>query len=306
MDRGDGAALAEEFLTVGDLLRFCATLFEREEIFCGHGTDDRWDEAVALVVGHLRLPWDRAGLLLDARLPLAERVELIDLARQRVETRVPAPYLTGFAWFAGHRFHVDPRVVIPRSPMAELVEACFQPWLVPEAPQRILDLCTGSGCIGIACAHAFPEAEVDLVDASPDALDVARRNVEEHGLGHRVNVLRSNLFGDLPARRYELIVCNPPYVPDAEIEEMPREYRHEPRVGLAGGADGLDIAMRVLAGARSYLQDEGLLALEVGEGAERLEARCPSLSFIWPTFERGGRGIALIGAGDLPAPADSL
>ncbi|MEE9253491.1 MAG: 50S ribosomal protein L3 N(5)-glutamine methyltransferase, partial [Pseudomonadales bacterium] len=232
MDWSRTEELTEELSTVADVLRFCATLFEREEIFCGHGTDDCWDEAVALVLGHLRLPWDRGDLVLGAKLMRDERRELIALARQRVQARVPVPYLTGLAWFAGHRFNVDRRVVVPRSPIAELIEADFQPWLGGTTPQRILDLCTGSGCIGIGCAHAFVEADVDLVDVSQDALDVARTNVERHALAHRVQVVRSDLFEELPERRYQLVVCNPPYVADAELGATPPEYAHEPRLGM--------------------------------------------------------------------------
>lgn len=300
MDWSQSDALTEELTTVVDVLRFCATLFEREEIFCGHGTDDRWDEAVALVVGHLRLPWDRADVVLGAKLPTDERRALIELARQRVEARIPVPYLTGLAWFCGHRFNVDPRVVVPRSPIAELIEAGFQPWLGGAAPRRILDLCTGSGCIGIACAHAFPEAQVDLVDISGDALEVARSNVELHTLAHRVRPVRSDLFEALPRRRYGLVVCNPPYVAEAELATMPPEYAHEPRLGMAAGPDGLDIALRVLREVGAYLDEDGILVMELGNAAEALQARCPTLTLSWPWIERGGRGVLVLRAADVP------
>ncbi len=306
MDWSRSDELADELSSVGDLLRFCATLFEREEIFCGHGTDDRWDEAVALVVGHLRLPWDRADLVLDAKLMRDERRQLIELARKRVEARIPVPYLTGFAWFAGHRFEVDPRVVVPRSPIAELIEAHFQPWLGVLEPRRILDLCAGSGCIGIACAHAFPQAEVDLVDVSADALEVARKNVVRHGIADRVSLVKSDLLEAVPETRYELIVCNPPYVADSELDEMPPEYAHEPRLGLAGGDDGLQFALRVLCAARAYLHADGILVMEVGDAAAALERRCSSLPFLWPELEGGGRGLFVLRARDLPESAESL
>lgn len=300
MDWSRSEELVEQLVTMSDLLRFCATLFEREEIFCGHGTDDRWDEAVALVVGDLGLPWDRADALLGARLLPQERRRLIDLARQRVETRIPVAYLTGLSWFAGHRFKVDPRVAVPRSPIAELIEGGFQPWLGSVEPRGILDLCTGSGCIGIACAYVFPEAQVDLVDSSADALDVARANVEAHALGDRLNLVRSDLFRELGGARYQLVVCNPPYVSDAELAELPPEYAHEPRAAMAGGRHGLDVVLQVLRDVGRHLDREGILVMEVGNAAAALVERYPTLPLSWPRLERGGRGVFVLRAADLP------
>jgi ribosomal protein L3 glutamine methyltransferase len=215
--------------------------------------------------------------------------------------RVPVAYLLGEAWFAGLRFEVDPAVLIPRSPIAELIEAGFEPWIGGAEPAHILDLCCGSGCIGIAAGLHFPGATVDLADISAAGLAIAHRNVALHGVADRVRVRESDLFSALEGERYDLILCNPPYVDAAEMAALPAEFRHEPRLGLAAGEDGLDLVRRILSDARAHLSENGTLVLEVGASADALEAAYPRLPLLWPDFERGGHGVALIRAADLPA-----
>lgn len=296
----DGAAA--ELHTVRDWLRFTASQLARAELHFGHGTDSAWDEAVALVLGWLRVPEDRADILLDARVTRQEAAALAACVARRIDDRVPVPYLTGLARFAGLDFEVDSRVLIPRSPMAELLVAGLQPWLGERQPGQILDLATGSGCIGIAAAMTFPEAEVVLADIDRDALELARRNVRRHGLGDRVRVVESDLFAELENVPFDLILCNPPYVDPADLASMPEEFRHEPLLALAGGGtDGLELVQRLLQAAPAYLREEGLLVLEVGNSAPALLAREPRLAWVWPELEAGGFGVGIIDRGDLVA-----
>lgn len=296
----DGAAA--ELHTVRDWLRFTASQLARAELHFGHGTDSAWDEAVALVLGWLRVPEDRADILLDARVTRQEAAALAACVARRIDERVPVPYLTGLARFAGLDFEVDSRVLIPRSPMAELLVAGLQPWLGERQPGQILDLATGSGCIGIAAAMTFPEAEVVLADIDRDALELARRNVRRHGLGDRVRVVESDLFAELENVPFDLILCNPPYVDPADLASMPEEFRHEPLLALAGGGtDGLELVQRLLQAAPAYLREEGLLVLEVGNSAPALLAREPRLAWVWPELEAGGFGVGIIDRGDLVA-----
>ncbi len=284
-----------ELITVGDWIRHATTTFARAELHYGHGTTDAWDEAVALVLGWLRIPEDRADALLGAHLTAAECALLAECVRRRVEERIPVPYLTGLAHFGGLLFEVDSRVLIPRSPMAELLQDGLQPWLGERWPRRILDLGTGSGCIGILAATVFPEAEVLLVDVSPDALEVARRNVRGHGLEDRVEIRQSDLFSGCSSERFDLILCNPPYVDPGDLAAMPAEFLHEPHSALAGGGrDGLELVHRLLGGAATHLADDGLLVLEVGNSAPALLDRWPELEWIWPELPAGGFGVGLI------------
>lgn len=284
-----------ELTTVGDWLRFAATAFARADLHYGHGTDSAWDEAVALVLGGLRLPEDRAEAVLGARLTAVECSELATAIRRRVEERVPVPYLTGQAHFGGLVFDVDPRVLIPRSPLAELLLDGLEPWLGGRLPGRILDLGTGSGCIGILAASVFPEAEVVLADISADALAVAAMNVRRHGLEDRVELRQSDLFSGLEGERFDLMLCNPPYVDPADLAAMPPEFSHEPRSALAGGGeDGLDLVARMLSATADHLAEHGLLVLEVGNSAPAMLARWPTLDWIWPELAAGGFGVALI------------
>ncbi|GIZ13305.1 50S ribosomal protein L3 N(5)-glutamine methyltransferase [Pseudomonas sp. NCCP-436] len=281
--------------TLRDYIRWAVSRFQSEQLFFGHGTDNAWDEARQLVLGALHLPWEMADAYLDCRLEDDEHVLLHALLQRRIEERVPVAYLLGEAWFCGLPFWVDERVLVPRSPIAELIERQFAPWL-PAAPARILDLCSGSGCIGIACAYEFPEAEVVLSDLSFDALEVANRNIERHGLEDRVYCVQGDTFGGLPGQRFDLIVSNPPYVDAEDFADMPAEYRHEPEIGLACGEDGLDLVRRMLAEAADHLTDHGLLIVEVGNSQVHVQELYPEVDFTWLEFERGGHGVFLLAA----------
>jgi len=281
--------------TLRDYIRWAVSRFHEHEVYFGHGTDNAWDEARLLVLGGLHLPWAMADAYLDCRLEEAECLHLNELLRRRIEERVPAAYLLGEAWFCGLPFIVDERVLVPRSPIAEYIERQFAPWL-PKTPARILDLCTGSGCIGIACAYEFPDAEVVLADLSYEALEVANLNIEQHELEGRVYTVQSDGFDGLPGQRFYLIVSNPPYVDLEDFASMPDEYQHEPELGLACGDDGLDLVRRMLAEAADHLTDDGLLVVEVGNSQVHVEALYPEVDFTWLEFQRGGHGVFLLAA----------
>lgn len=285
--------VAEQLLTVRDLVRWGTSRFARAGLYFGHGTDNAVEETLALVRHGLALDHTQIGEFLTARTTLAERRAILELIEQRANDRVPVPYLTGEAWFAGIPFHVDERVLIPRSPLAELIEADFAPWL-PTPPQHILDLCTGGGCIGIACALHNDSAEVVLADISDDALEVALDNIEFHDVGDRVQIVQSDLFDSLEGERFDLIVSNPPYVDADDMAALPAEYLHEPELALAAGVDGLDIARRILRGAAAHLTATGVLIVEVGNSWVALEEAYPTVAFTWIEFERGGHGVFLL------------
>ena len=295
--------LSDALLTPRDLLRWCTSVFEQGQqgkpLYYGHGTTNAWDEAAALVMGALHLPHESASEVLDARLLRAERDHIIRLARLRIATRKPLPYLLGEAWFAGLRFNVDERVLIPRSPIAELVEDGFSSWFPERDPERVLDLCTGSGCIGLATALALPTSRVVLADISEDALDVARINRDRYDLQARVDIVKSDLFSGLKGQRFDLIVSNPPYVDADDLAAMPEEYHHEPALALGSGHDGLDLTRRMLVEARQYLTDDGILIVEVGNSERHLQEAFPELPFLWIEFERGGHGVFALQASDL-------
>ncbi|WP_097461588.1 50S ribosomal protein L3 N(5)-glutamine methyltransferase [Mangrovitalea sediminis] len=289
---------ADDLISIRDFLRYAVSRFEAENLFYGHGSDNVWDEAVHLVFASLHLPLDNNAIFLDARLTRSERELLLNQIERRVVDRVPVSYLTGEAWFMGLPFYVNEHVLIPRSPIAELLENSLQPWLGERPVGRLLDLCTGSGCIGIAAALVFPEAEVDLADISPEALAVAERNIHRHEVGDRVQAVESDLFEALSGR-YDVILSNPPYVDASDLAAMPEEFRHEPVLGLEAGTDGLDVVRRILAEAQDYLTEDGLLVVEVGNSAPALEEAFPELPFTWLDFERGGHGVFLMMASDL-------
>jgi ribosomal protein L3 glutamine methyltransferase len=281
--------------TLRDHIRWAVSRFQAEQLFFGHGTDNAWDEARQLVLGALHLPWEMADSYLDCRLEDDEREHLQGLLRRRIEERVPAAYLLGQSWFCGLPFIVDERVLIPRSPIGQLIDRRFEPWLAAN-PARILDLCTGSGCIGIACAYEFLEAEVVLADLSFEALEVANRNIELHGLEDRIYTVQSDGFDGLPKQRFDLIVSNPPYVDAEDFADMPDEYHHEPALGLACGDDGLNLVRRMLAEAADHLTETGTLIIEVGNSQVHVEALYPEVDFTWLEFSEGGHGVFLLSA----------
>ena len=284
-----------------DYIRWGASRFAAAGLAFGHGSDNPVDEAAHLVLDALGLDHSLPDAYLEATLTPAERETVRATIERRIDTRLPAAYLTGKAWFAGLEFFVDERVIVPRSPIAELVENAFQPWLGHREPLAILDLCTGSGAIAIACALAFPEARVVATDASADALDVARINSDMHDIGPQVEYVEADLFDGLPAERFDLIVTNPPYVSQAEWAGLAPEYRHEPGFAFHGDSDDLSLVTRLLFAAPDYLVEDGLLVLEVGYSAFALEQRHPDLPITWVDLERGGLGVGVLEAEDLAA-----
>lgn len=279
--------------TLQDMLRWAVSRFNAADIYYGHGTDNPWDEALQLVLPTLYLPLDFPADMYGSRLTLSERQRVVERVIRRVNERLPVAYLTNKAWFCGLEFFVDERVLVPRSPIGELISQQFA-GLIADEPQHILDLCTGSGCIAIACAHAFPDAEVDAVDLSGDALAVAERNIQQHGLEQQVTPIRSDLFRALPPLAYDLIVTNPPYVDAEDMADLPQEFRREPELGLAAGNDGLDLVRRILACAPDYLNEQGVLICEVGNSMVHLMDQYPDIPFTWLEFEHGGDGVFML------------
>lgn len=289
-----------ELVTIQDVVRWAVTEFNRAGLFYGHGTDNAWDEAVQLILPSLNLDLQGNVMILQSRLTKRERLMLIELIITRIEQRIPVAYLTNSAWFAGLEFYVDERTLVPRSPIAELIEAKFSPW-VNKAPQRILDLCTGSGCIAIACAYIFPDAEVDAVDLSEDALEVADINIQNHGLSQQVYPIQSDLFSGVENEKYDLIVSNPPYVDAEDMANLPEEYKHEPELGLACGNDGLDLVRDMLRQASGMLNEEGILFVEVGNSQVHLQKAYPEIPFQWIEFSIGGHGVFVLTKAQLDA-----
>ena len=291
----------EELVTVRDWLRWAVSRFNEAGLHFGHGTDNAWDEAVWIVLATLHMPRDTLEPFLDARLTGSERHALLERLQQRVVHRLPAAYLLNEAWLGEFRFHVDPRVIVPRSYFAELLEDGFAPWIEhPESVASALDLCTGSGCLAIVMAHAFPNAAVDAIDISPEALEVARRNIADYGLEDRVHAIESDLFAKAKGRRYDLIICNPPYVTAAAMEALPAEYRHEPALALAAGRDGLDVVRRILAQARKHLNPRGVIAIEVGHNQELVTEAFPDLPAVWLDTEHADGKVFVLTREDLP------
>ncbi len=288
----------QELMTIRDMLRWATSCFNAAELYYGHGTDNAWDDAVQLVFHTLHLPIDMSSSIQNARLTQSERHAIANLINRRVKEKIPVSYLTHEAWFARLNFYVDQRVLIPRSPIAELIENHFLPWLTVQ-PRNILDLCTGSGCIAIACAHYFSDAQVVATDISTDALAVAKINAENHGVSNRVQLIQSDLFKSVPKQKFDLILSNPPYVDEHDMTYLPDEFKHEPQLGLAAGHDGLDCAVNILKSAALYLTADGLLILEVGNSEHALVKRFPNAPFLWLEFERGGGGVLLLTAEQL-------
>jgi ribosomal protein L3 glutamine methyltransferase len=282
--------------TLRDYIRWGASRFAEAKLNFGHGTATALDEAAALVLHTLHLPYNLSEFYFQSNLTLEERQTVIAVFDKRIKERKPAAYLTHEAIFAGLSFYVDERVLVPRSPIAELIAQRFSPWVEEDQVERILDLCTGSACIAIACAYAFSEAVVDAVDLSADALDVAKINVDKHHLYDEVTLYQSNLFDGLPNDQYDIIVSNPPYVAIEEWQQLPPEFHAEPEMGFVAGQTGLDIVIRILAEAKDYLTPQGILVVEVGSSAETLQETFPNVPFCWLDFERGGDGVFLLTA----------
>lgn len=290
-----------ELVTVRDWLRYAVTRFNRERIFCGHGVLDTYDEAVWLILSTLALPLDRLEPFLDACIPSDERGQIFEAIERRVVDRVPTAYLTQEAWLGDFRFYVDERVIVPRSFFAELLENGFAPWV--DDAERVgsaLDLCTGSGCLAILMAHAFPNAHVVGADLSDDALDVAAQNVADYGLEDRVELVKSDVFSGLAGRRFDFILSNPPYVTAEAMDALPPEYLHEPRMALASGDDGLDVVRQLIAQAKGHLEPGGFLAVEVGHNRHIVEAAFPELPFTWLSARGGDDMIFLLQRDELP------
>ena len=286
--------------TMGDFVRWGASRFNEAGLAFGHGADNALDESFYLVTFALHLPHDIPTYMVETKLSQQERTDVFDLLNKRVATQLPAAYLTNEAWFAGVPFYVDERVLIPRSPFAELIQEQFSPWLMEEEIHNILELCTGSGCIAIACAYTFEQAQVDASDVSSDALAVAEINRRNHGLEDRLTLIKSNLFESIPAKRYDVIISNPPYVSAREMQQLPAEFDFEPgSLALAAGETGLDIVLPMLQQAGDYLTDEGILIVEVGYSKPVLEQLLPEVPFFWVDFEFGGDGVFVLTASQL-------
>lgn len=288
-----------ELRSLRDFIRWGVTRMQETGCFHGHGFARALDESVYLVLHSLSLPPDWPESYFDCQLNLSERLKISRLIEQRVTQRLPSAYLTNEAWFAGLPFYVDERVLVPRSPFAELIQKHFLPWLELPANPRILDLCTGSGCIAIAAQYAFEDAEVHASDISPDALEVARINCEKHGLSDYLQLHESDLFDAVPKIEFDLIISNPPYVDAEDMVDLPLEFTHEPRLGLASGDDGLDLTLQMLTQAPDYLSDEGAVIVEVGNSAQALQSLLPQVPFVWLEFERGGEGVFMLSAPEL-------
>ncbi len=300
-EHGHDSGPLVELVTVRDWLRYTVTRFNRGGLFFGHGCTDAYDEAAWLILAMLALPLDRLEPFLDACIPLDERAALHDAILRRVEERVPTAYLAQEAWLGNFRFYVDERVIVPRSFFAELLEDGLAPWVEdPDGIASALDLCTGSGCLAILMAHAFPNADIVGADLSDDALAVATRNVADYGLEERIELVRSDVFSTLNGRRFDLIISNPPYVTAASMDALPAEYRHEPSIALAAGEDGLDIVRRLLAVAADHLNPEGVLAVEVGHNRHLVENAFPDLPFTWLSTRGGDDMIFLLHRDELP------
>jgi ribosomal protein L3 glutamine methyltransferase len=289
------------FSTVRDLLRFAVTRFNQAELSFGHGSSNAYDEAAYLILHSLHLPLDLLDPFLDAKLTATEVDAILRVIERRATDREPAAYITQEAWMHGFRFHVDERVIVPRSFIGELLQDGLQPYVEdPEQVSAVLELCTGSASLAILAAHAFPNADIDAVDLSAPALEVAAKNVAEYSLDDRIALFEGDLFAPLAERRYDVIIANPPYVNAESMKSLPAEYRHEPEMALAGGADGMDIVRRIIGEARNWLTDEGVLVVEIGNERANVEAAFGGLDLVWLSTSAGDDNVFLIQAADLP------
>lgn len=293
------AEQSSQLSTLGDILNYAANEFERAQLYFGHGTDNAWDEAVALALHVFKLPHTVSRDVLTMPLQAAQKQTMLDLIQQRITTRKPLAYLIHEAYFCGLPFYVDEHVLIPRSPIAELIQTQFTPWIDPDKVKNIIDIGTGSGCIAIACALAFPHAQVDAVDIDSHCLDIAHINAKKHQVENQLNLIQSNLFESVPSKRYDIIVSNPPYVDQGDMNSLPQEYLHEPQKALFGGNDGLDLVKIILQQAKQRLNPHGILVVEVGNSEAALMEQFPHLPFTWLEFECGGDGVFLLTAEEL-------
>jgi len=289
-----------------DFVRWGGTLFKQADLFFGHGTDNAFDESKVLVFWVLGLPEQVPDNYWHARLTTQEKRRVKALFEQRIQTRKPAAYLTGEAWFSGLKFIVNESTLVPRSPIAELIQQRFAPWVDADHVTHVLDMCTGSGCIGIAALQAFPNAVVDLVDISEEALSVAQQNIDQFGLNEFAHAIQSDLYTSLEGKQYDLIVSNPPYVDEIEMNALPEEFKQEPALGLAAGVDGLDLVRKILADAPKYLKEDGVLIVEVGVSQYFVEQAYPELPLYWFEFEHGGEGVFAIQKSELELFQDVL
>lgn len=289
----------QELKTLRDFIRWGASEMNRHNLYFGHGFSSALDEAVYGCLYALKLPNNWPTTYFDTQLIESERKAVFELLSLRVKSRIPLSYLTHESWFCGLKFYVDERVLVPRSPIAELIQNQFEPWVDPASINSVLDLCTGSACIAIACQYAFPEAHVVASDLSKDALEVASVNVKEHGFDEDLTLIESDCFKSIPLQQFDLIVSNPPYVDEGDLASMPDEYGQEPAMGLGSGLDGLDLTFQILTQATDYLSEHGVLIVEVGNSAIALENLLPNVPFSWIEFEQGGDGVFYISAEDL-------
>ncbi len=300
MDINHFSEASASLQTVRDCLRFSVSRFNEAELFFGHGSENAYDEAAYLILHTLNLPLDRLEPFLDARLTHSEIYEVLDVIERRTEQRIPAAYLTNQAWLGDLSFYVDERVIVPRSFIAELLREQLSPWISDaEQVHNVLDMCTGSGCLAILSAHAFPNAHVDAADLSADALDVAQYNVTDYGLEDRVSLIESDMFAKLKGKKYDLIISNPPYVDAPSVAALPQEYKYEPNLALGSGTDGLDATRAILEHAAKHLTDKGILVVEIGHNRDALEAAYPSLPFTWLEVSAGDEFVFMLHRNDL-------
>lgn len=291
--------ITDSLTSITDYIRWASSEFYRNELTFGHGFASALDEAVYLVLHALNLPYDWPESYFKSQLTQRERERVLMIIMQRIRSRQPAAYVTQEAWFCGLPFYVDERVLVPRSPIGELINQHFEPWIDANRVHRILDLCTGSGCIAIACQYAFPEADVVASDLSKDALEVAKQNLERHHLSEHLALYESDLFEQIPPQQFDLIVSNPPYVDAEDMAALSEEFKAEPNIGLQAGEDGLEIVDRMLRQAGTYLSDDGLMIVEVGNSQAAMMEKYPQLPLTWIDFEHGGAGVFCINAADL-------
>jgi ribosomal protein L3 glutamine methyltransferase len=298
LDNQNLSQVSHELVTIRDYVRWAYSRFNSSNLHYGHGTDNAWDEALQLVLSTLHLPPDFPPEMLNCALTMVERRMICEFINRRIDDHIPTAYLTKEAWFAGMPFYVDQRVIIPRSPFGELIEKGFSPWLDNQLVHSILDLCTGSGCMAIACAHAFLGSHVDAVDISKDALEVAKINIKNHHVESSVDLIQGDLFENVK-NKYDLIISNPPYVSKEEYASLPSEYKYEPRLALETDKNGIGVVERILKHAGTYLNPKGILCVEVGNLQELLCEYYPKIPFTWLEFERGGEGVFLLTSDEL-------